>query len=158
MKDPFRHNSIVTTFSRGIHADSVTLLEGDIIKKSYSKDTKDVFLNEIMILGRLQALPFVPKILWINLKDYYFCMEYCGKALNMRQLKENEAIIHTYIGILKDNYGLYHNDIKPGNVCKKDSQIYLIDFSWANTVPFKVKENRPGYNTVFDYETAKKTQ
>jgi predicted Ser/Thr protein kinase len=152
--EKYRKLPTVKIYTTGKHADKVSLLKNNIVKKKYSPHKEIFFRREVKILKKLAKCNFVPKIKCIDKARRTIYMSYCGTPI--AKLANHETEITNYINILLNKYGIYHNDIKKGNVCIHEGQLYLIDFSWANTVPYKVEENRPGYNTIYDYANHKK--
>lgn len=145
---------VVKVYTSGKHADEVSLLQDNIVRKKYNHSKSIFFKREATILKKLKKCTFVPKLLFVDKERKTIYMTYCGVPI--AKLSEYETQITHYIKILRKKYGIYHNDIKKGNVCLHENQIYLIDFSWANTVPYKVEENREGYNTIHDYAISRK--
>lgn len=125
----FKKLKIIKRFDKGLHAKEVILLEGNIIKKTYNDENKNIFLKEADILKKLQGCSFVPKIYKINNDKCTIYMSYCGKPIN--NINKYKKILDQYENILKTKYGIYHNDIRKENVCKHNDKIYLIDFGWA---------------------------
>jgi len=152
----YRNLQVIKVYTNGKHADEVSLLQDNVIRKKYNQSKNIFFKREVTILKKLRKCTFVPKLLCVDKEHKTIYMSYCGIPIS--KLTAYETQINHYIKILKKKYGIYHNDIKKGNICLHDNQIYLIDFSWANTVPYKVEENKKGYNTIYDYSKAKKNK
>jgi predicted Ser/Thr protein kinase len=141
--DKYRNLAVIKTYTGGRHADEVVLLKNNIVRKKYSKQGEIFFKREAKILKKLKKCNFVPKLLYTDKERRTIYMSYCGSPIP--KLSPYEAQINNFIHTLKHKYGIYHNDIKKGNICMHDGQLYLIDFSWANTIPYKVEENRKGH-------------
>jgi hypothetical protein len=60
-------------------------------------------------------------------------MSYCGKSLT--NFSHYRHKIKKYLEVMQNDYGIYHNDIREGNVCIHNGQLYFIDFGWARTYP-----------------------
>lgn len=139
----------------GKHAKSVALVDNNIIKKVYSKQTADIFKNEVDVLKKLQKLNFVPRLYFVDKDKFTIYMSYCG--LTVKNLERYKPLIKKYQKIIQKNYGLYHNDIRVGNVCfdSKNNQLYLIDFGWTRTYK---GEGGYGKGRIGDKETTLKVQ
>ena len=125
----FRNLKPVKRF-KGRHAKFVGLMEHNVVKKSYHMEHRDIFEHEVYCMKRLQGLKFVPQILMIDDEKRVIYMTYCGKVV--KNLSKYKGKIDKYLKIITDEFGVYHNDIRKGNVCiDKKGQIFLIDFGWS---------------------------
>lgn len=152
-KDPIILNSkeykYMKTFSKGIHAGSVELWKhysdesvGDsstfIVRKQYRPRHKNIYMNEINQLLKLQSCNFIPKLYQRDDEKLVLWMQFCGKPIT--NLSKHRDEIQKMKSILKRVHGLYHNDIKIGNVTQSNNKLYLIDLGW--TYHMKIS---PGY-------------
>ena len=108
-------------FSNGKHAKLVALLDGWIVKKCYHEEHRDIFNHEVQALKSLQGLKFIPKLLCVDHEKRTFYTNYCGRPLTKLGSYRNK--INKYKQKMQEEYGLYHNDIREGNVCLHKGQI-----------------------------------
>lgn len=132
-------------FKNGKHAKFVFLLENPktghlLIKKRYYPEHQDIFLNEVMHLEKLKECKFTPKLFKVRPEKLTIYMSYCGDRIKEDDLPGFMWIIKKYKKKLVDHWGIYHNDLKPDNICILQGQIYFIDFGWAHH-----KKIKPGY-------------
>jgi len=142
---------VIKKFEQNGHCKSVKLLENNVVKKVY--DEKKTFKRELSALQKLQDLEYVPRLLYFDDKKMNIYMSYCGKTLSQHQFIKNAKKIDRMAKELKLR-GIFHNDLKPRNVCKIGDSFYLIDFSWADSKPYKSNNNdseKPGFNKVKHY-------
>jgi len=130
----------------GNHAYGVDLLvyrNDYIVRKAYGRNRSNIFWNEIYWLMMVSKSGFTPRIIRIEPSSRTFWMTYCGEPIPKAKLQSANlrANIKHMRKHLHDHYGLFHNDIKAGNITQtKAGKLYLIDFGWA--APYKLK---PGY-------------
>jgi len=169
-KDTYHRKNFkyIKKYDNGKHADFVLLLKHKdngklVIKKKYKKKHSEIYHNEIDILKKLKGCSFVPKILKDNPETLTFYMTYCGEPIP--NLIDYKKTIEEYNKTLKDKFQIYHNDIKPGNVCKFGKRIYFIDFGWASDRKLKAGygKGKAGYgkselnNKIFESKEDDKT-
>lgn len=92
---------------------------------------------------KLQNENFLPKLVYFDDKTLKLCITDVGDALptikNIK-LKDYEKQLVNIINIMHDKYNLFHNDLRPKNICiDKNNNIKLIDFDCASG---EEKENR----------------
>lgn len=153
--DPFKNAKVILTFQSGLQAKSVELLQGNVVRKQYTSRRLHFCRREVEAMRKLRASGIVPQLLWAHPLKPYFYMTYCGPDLtSVDELVQHRVEIDELAARLLREYGVYHNDIKPSNVCYNDQEgrLYLIDLGWCHDRPYKVEEgNRSGYNCVEDY-------
>mgnify|MGYP003340430243 CR=1 FL=1 len=130
----YRNLKIKRTFPNGKHAKLVALLEnGTVVKKSYHQQHQNIFEYEVSALRKLQPVKFVPRLLCVDEEKRTFYISYVGRLLT--NFGPYQAKINKYKQIMQEEYGVYHNDIREGNVCLHRGQIYFIDFGWSRDFP-----------------------
>ena len=103
-----------------------------LVKKRYKPQHSDIFVNEVLHLEKLAKCNFVPKIFKINPEKLTIYMSYCGESIKEGEFDTYRDQIKKCKKILKERWNVYHNDIKPGNICiNSDGEVNLIDFGWA---------------------------
>ena len=92
---------------------------------------------------KLQNENFLPKLVYFDDKNLKLCITDVGDALPKLKninLKDYEKQLVNAIDIMHDKYKLFHNDLRPKNICiDKNNNIKLIDFDRASG---QEKENR----------------
>jgi RIO-like serine/threonine protein kinase len=124
----------VKTFSQGVHARSVELWKNSqnhlAVRKQYKSTHRPIFENEVRQLSRLADCPFVPKLLSVENDSLTIWMTYCGKPIKDRS--RYSKTVKKYTDQLRNKWGLYHNDLKTGNICVDEGgQLYFIDLGWT---------------------------
>lgn len=124
-------------FRNGKHAKFVFLLENPetghlLIKKRYHPEHQDIFLNEAMHLEKLKGCKFAPQLFKIRPEKLTIYMSYCGNPITKEDLSGYMWIVRKYKKELLSRWGVYHNDLKTGNICLLNGQVYFIDFGWAH--------------------------
>ena len=99
-------------------------------QKTYNNEKKTYIL--------LQNENFLPKLVYFNDKNLKLCITDVGKSLPIIKninLKDYEKQLVNIIDIMCDKYNLFHNDLRPKNICiDANNYIKLIDFdSTSNT-------------------------
>jgi predicted Ser/Thr protein kinase len=142
----------VKEFDAGIHAKSVKLFKHSetknlIVKKKYNKKHINTFNNEVKYLRLLDECSFVSKLLYVDESNLCLFTKYCGKTITSMKKYKNK--ITKLKKELKHKWGIYHNDIRAGNVCIKDDKLFLIDFGWASHKKLKAgyKKGQGGYKS-----------
>jgi len=94
----------------------------------------------------LQNENFLPKLVYFNDKNLKLCITDVGDALPIIKkikninLKDYEKELVNIIDIMHNKYNIFHNDLRPFNICiDKNNNIKLIDFDQACN---KEKENK----------------
>jgi tRNA A-37 threonylcarbamoyl transferase component Bud32 len=124
--------TVKKTFNNNGHSKAVHLLADRNGKKIVRKEflSKEVFQREVDALTILQKYNFVPRLIHIDQENKTIYMSYCGKCLNRSKFFDNGEKINKMIKRINST-GLYHNDLKPRNVCSLKGNLYIIDFSLA---------------------------
>ncbi len=104
-----------------------------MVKKTYHMAHADIFQYEVEALRKLQGCKFVPRLLCVDMEKRTIYMSYCGKPIN--NFAHYRQKIKNYVRVMEEEYGVYHNDIREGNICLNQGQIYFIDFGWARDKP-----------------------
>jgi len=122
----------------GKHANELKILKHKtkndyIVVKRYEAKYKNIFFNEVYWLIQLYNTGWFPRLIRIDTSSLKFWMTYCGESLDKDKFGEYREIIKNMERLLLNDYGCYHNDIKPGNACIKNNKLYLIDCGWMTT-------------------------
>lgn len=125
--------SVKKKFLDGRHVGKVSLLENNIIKKEYPKTHNNIFLHETYAMRKLQKCTFIPKLYAIDNDKRTIYMSYCGNVT--KDFDKYKSKIEKYNQIMIKDYGIYHNDLRQGNICINKNKLYIIDFGWAREYP-----------------------
>lgn len=83
----------------------------------------------------LQNENFLPKLVYFDDKNLKLCITDVGDALPRIKninLKDYEKELVNIINIMHDKYNIFHNDLRPKNICiDKNNNIKLIEFDKA---------------------------
>ena len=86
----------------------------------------------------LQNENFLPKLVYFNDKNLKLCITDVGKSLPSIKninLKDYEKQLVNIIDIMCDKYNLFHNDLRPKNMCiDANNYIKLIDFDYTSNI------------------------
>jgi len=134
---------VIQKFRGAAHCKAVHLLEGNIVKKKYS--SKKVFKRELHALQTLQKYDFIPRLIDFEVPKTIY-MSFCGTKININTFVKQSKQIDQMMKLIQTDK-IYHNDLKPRNVCIHHGKLFLIDFSWAT----KHKGTGPGLNKVKHY-------
>tara|TARA_Y100000389_G_C17351482_1_gene458687 strand:- start:122 stop:601 length:480 start_codon:yes stop_codon:yes gene_type:complete len=96
------------------------------------------YINEKNIYLKLSKEKFIPNLKYYDDEHEMLCISYCGNCIELIP----EFNMTTYLNdlieivtILRDKYNLYHNDIRPKNIClDSNNQLYLIDFDKTDNI------------------------
>ena len=103
-----------------------------IIKTHHNHNT---YNNEKNAYILLQNENFLPKLVYFDDKNLKLCITDVGDSLPTIKninLKDYEKELVNIINIMHDKYNIFHNDLRPKNICiDKNNNIKLIDFDRA---------------------------
>lgn len=102
----------------------------NLIIKTHRK--KDTYNNEKKNYILLQNENFLPKLIYFDDKNLKLLITDVGNALPTIKninLKDYENELVNIINIMHDKYNIFHNDLRPKNICiDENNNIKLIDF------------------------------
>lgn len=129
----------------GKHASKIHLMmyrNDYLVKKVYPRSLENIFYNEVYWVIKLSGTGFTPRLVRVDPTKLVFWMTYCGKPLPKPEWRgETRREILRMQSLLETEYGVYHNDIKEGNITRdRRGRLYMIDFGW--TAPYPLD---PGY-------------
>jgi len=105
----------------------------ELIIKTHRYDR--TYNNEKNAYILLQNENFLPKLVYFDDKNLKLCITDVGDALPVIKninLKYYEKELVNIINIMHDKYNIFHNDLRPKNICiDKNNKIKLIDFDSA---------------------------
>tara|TARA_Y100000389_G_C17457960_1_gene519483 strand:- start:293 stop:814 length:522 start_codon:yes stop_codon:yes gene_type:complete len=115
--------------------------EEDIIFKTCI--SSKYYHNEKKIYHLLQNEDFLPKLRYFDNENLILGITDVGNSLPILgniNLKNYEKELISIIDVMEQKYKLYHNDLRPNNICiDKNNIIRLIDFDRTSN---KQKENK----------------
>lgn len=125
---------------------------------------KKFYNNEKKIYLLLKNETFLPRLKYFDDKNLILCLTDEGenlivhknkmKKLNKKfSLKDHDKQLATIIDTLSNKYGLYHNDLRPKNICIDDNNnIKLIDFDQTSNIEqedkYIFRTNTHGFDTL----------
>jgi len=137
---------IIKQFNNGHNANSVHLLEGNIIRKTYKnkKPYTQYFNKEIKVLTHLKDCKYVSKLINYNPNNLTLYVTYCGKKPkrtydNLKKIRKVAKKLHKNFGVVR-----YYNDSDP-RIINKGSRVQY-DIFVPNT-----GINEKGKITFFDF-------
>lgn len=153
--DKYIQIPVKRAFTGGHRADSVDLLEGDIVRKRYNvthEAGKRFFWHEVGMLYKLRDCPYVPKLIHFDRERGLIYESYCGESVpNSEEIQDRlqrqlDEIKHrwgvSYEGKIKTRRWPPHgkqDDIGPlHNITSLNNNLYFIDFggeNWVYTPP-----------------------
>ena len=130
---------------------SCTIDNEPIILKYHGN--KKQYGNEKNIYILLQNETFLPILKYFDDENYILCLTDCGDILQHRvsmdpkfSLKDYDTQLTTIIDIMSNKYGIFHNDLRPQNICiDNNNNIKLIDFDATSNV---MKEEKYIFRTT----------
>jgi hypothetical protein len=138
---------IIKKFNRHNHAESVYLLEGNIVKKTYPNSKKNIhyFKKEIKMMTHLANCKFVAKLIHFDRPSLTLYMTYCGKtpsrsSKNLTKIRKTAQKLHKKYGVYRLDNGKLVYDIYLPNTGIKDGKIYFFDLAsdkWHINKKFK---------------------
>ena len=116
-----------------------------IILKHHEKEK--YYNNEKKIYLLLQDESFTPELKYFDDKNLILGLTDCGDALPIYSNKNKNFSLRNYdqelteiIDKLENKYNLYHNDLRPKNICiNEKNNIMLIDFDDTSSTSLEYK-------------------
>jgi len=134
------------SFSGGVRASRVQLLEGDIVRKQYDvkhEAGRRYFWHEVGILHKLKDCPYAPTLLHFDKSTGSIYESYCGGPVNntiavqkrirkqLLEMKTKWGVSHS--GTFKPRLGTFRTERRPlNNITTLNDVIYFIDFGSVN--------------------------
>jgi hypothetical protein len=143
------------------HSDTVTLLEGFIVKKQLEQTSMGNFMfwNEVNSLRKLLPYTHFPKLIAYNQNSLTIYMTYCGDAVTPSNLPSNWR--QQLENIKNELYAadVNSNDMILRNTCILDNKIYIIDFGMHSLFKKDVAESMINlYNRMHMIESKKQNK
>ena len=118
----------------GVSTVAVVLHEYQNIPAIYKYfKTVSKFDREYSAYMKLTTCDFIPSILYSDRTEKLLVLSYMGKSLDIKYKPKDRYIFKPQIqilnDILRDTYGIFHNDMRWKNVIESDdNKLYIIDF------------------------------
>jgi len=115
----------------------------------------DTYNNEKNAYILLKNEDFLPELIYFDDKNLKLCITDVGDSLpNIKNinLKDYEEELIGIIDIMQHKYNIYHNDLRPKNICiDKNNKIKLIDFDESNSKPLEDKYIFRSKDRIYDF-------
>jgi len=116
-------------------SDSVSLIEGYIVKKICNNDSLGNFMfwNEVNVLKKVKTFPHFPHLITYDPDSLTIYMTYCGPTLKNDNIPDNWEIQFNEISEIMTVLNVNSNDMIHRNICCLGNEIKIIDFG-LNTI------------------------
>lgn len=125
-----QRSKTISTSSTAISIQPCIINGEELIIKTHRNH--NTYNNEKNAYILLQNENFLPKLVYFDDKNLKLCITDVGDALPRIKninLKDYEKELVNIINIMHDKYNIFHNDLRPKNICiDKNNNIKLIDF------------------------------